>query len=96
MTYNIFAQDQRLLILRSLDHAGYDANTNILQDCLDEYGHRVSQEQVRSHLIWLQEHGLVTVKEVGSYFVATLTDKGLDVANGRTEVYGVKRPRPIN
>lgn len=93
--FDIFAQDQRLMILKSLDDAGYDANEDILTSCLDNYGHRLSREQVRTHLLWLEEHGLVTVNKLADYFVATITQKGLDVAQGRAVVYGVKRPRPI-
>lgn len=93
--YDIFAQDQRLLILKSLDDAGYDANEDILITCLDGYGHRLSRDEMRSHLIWLEEQGLVTINKLLDYFIATITRKGLDVAQGRTAVYGVKRPRPI-
>lgn len=93
--YDIFVQDQRLLILKSLDDAGYDANEDILTTCLDRYGHRLSRDEMRSHLLWLEEQGLVTVDKQANYFVATLTQKGLDVAQGRTAVYGIKRPRPI-
>ena len=95
MTYDIFAQDQRLLILRSLDDAGYDANESILITCLDQFGHRISRDQMRSHLIWLEEQGLVVNKVISDYFVTHITEKGLDVAQGRTIVHGVKRPRPI-
>lgn len=95
MTYDIFAQDQRLLILKSLDDADYDANESMLCDCLDGYGHRLSQDAMRSHLLWLEEQGLIEIKKVGDIWVAIITQKGLDVAHGRTKVHGVKRPRPI-
>ncbi|KGQ39898.1 hypothetical protein [Gallibacterium anatis] len=90
--YNIFAQDQRLVILRSLVEANNDANESILQDCLDLYGHRISRDQVRSHLLWLKEQGLIDLKDVAGCYVAYLTARGLDVVQGRTEVYGVKKP----
>lgn len=92
--FDIFSKDQRLVILRSLIDAGNDANESILQDCLDAYGHRISRDHVRSHLLWLQEHGLIELRDVSGCYVAFITARGWDVAQGRTEVYGVKKPRP--
>ena len=86
-------QDRRLVMLRTLVDIGGEANESILQDCLDAYGHRVSRDQVRTHINWLAEQGLVTNEPVGSYFVASLTGRGQDVAEGRSTVPGVKKPR---
>ena len=94
MMKDLLDADQRLVILRSLVDAGGEANESILQDCLDAYGHRVSRDQVRTHVAWLAEQGLVVIETVGSYMVATLTGRGQDVSEGRTTVPGVKRPRP--
>lgn len=92
---NIFHQDQRLVILRSLVDAGYDANESILDDCLALYGHKISRDLVRNHLNWLEEQGLVRIERLnGSFMVATITQRGVDVANGEAVVDGVKRPRP--
>ncbi|BFU65371.1 MULTISPECIES: winged-helix domain-containing protein [Pasteurellaceae] len=92
---NIFHQDQRLVILRSLVDAGYDANESILDDCLALYGHKISRDLVRNHLNWLEEQGLVRIERLNNGFmIATITQRGLDVANGEAIVEGVKRPRP--
>ncbi|WP_311515279.1 VpaChn25_0724 family phage protein [Oligella urethralis] len=93
--YDIFAEDQRLLILKSLDDAGYDANESILQEVLEQYGHRIGRELIRAHLAWLEQQGLVVNTKVANFFVAKLTSKGLEVAQGLVSVPGVKRPRPI-
>ena len=61
---DILIQDQRLVILRSLMDAGYDANESIISDCLDLYGHDISRDLVRNHLSWLEEQGLVTVQRL--------------------------------
>ncbi|AGH39006.1 Ribonuclease R winged-helix domain protein [Bibersteinia trehalosi USDA-ARS-USMARC-189] len=91
----LLTQDQRLVILRSLAEAGYDANESILNDCLDLYGHDISRDLVRTHLCWLEEQGLLTLERLkGGYMVASITQRGLDVAQGRTKVDGVKPPRP--
>ena len=94
--YDIFSADQRLLILKSLDDADFSANEDILKICLEQYGHRIGRDLLRSHLIWLEEQGLVVITKLANdYMVAQITDKGLDAAQGRVSVPGVKRPRPI-
>lgn len=91
----LMTQDQRLVILRSLADAGYDANESILDECLALYGHKISRDLVRNHLNWLEEQGLVRIERLsGGFMVATITQRGLDVANGEAVVDGVKRPRP--
>ncbi|WP_074020635.1 MULTISPECIES: hypothetical protein [Xenorhabdus] len=90
----ILTADQRLVLLRSLTECGGDANESVLQTCLDAYGHRISRDGVRSHLSWLAEQGLCALNDVAGCLVATLTGRGADVAEGRSTVPGVKRPRP--
>lgn len=92
---DLLTQDQRLVILRSLAEAGYDANESIISDCLDLYSHDISRDLVRTHLSWLEEQGLLTLERLrDGYMVASITQRGLDVAQGRVVVSGVKRPRP--
>ena len=90
---DLLEEDRRLVILRSLVDVGGEANESILNDCLDAYGHRVSRDQVRAQLAWLQEQGVVTIETVGSYMVASLTGRGQDVAEGRCVVPAIKKPR---
>ncbi len=45
-------------------------------------------------LAWLAEQGLVENDDMGGLVVATLTQRGADVAQGRVTVPGVKRPTP--
>lgn len=95
MSKDIFTKDQRLVILRSLVEAGYDANESILDDCLALYGHKISRDLVRTHLNWLEEQGLVKIERLGNGFmIASITQRGVDVANGEAVVDGVKRPSP--
>lgn len=95
MSKDIFTKDQRLVILRSLVEAGYDANESILDDCLALYGHKISRDLVRTHLNWLEEQGLVKIERLDNGFmIATITQRGVDVANGEAVVDGVKRPSP--
>ncbi len=91
---NLLSEDQRLVILRSLkDMAGYEANESIIDACLDTFGHNISRDAVRTHLAWLEEQGLISIRAVLDCQVAKLTGRGEDVATGQALVPGVKRPR---
>ncbi|MBS9781102.1 MAG: hypothetical protein KGV56_01265 [Gammaproteobacteria bacterium] len=95
MKKNIITEDQRLVILQSLVACNNDANQNILQLCLAEYGHNISMDLVRTHLAWLEEQGLLEIHRLDNdFYVAEITQRGLDVAEGRGVVAGVKKPNP--
>ncbi len=92
---NLLNEDRRLAILRLLsEDAGVSLNESVLQSCLSALGHTVSRDRVRTDMEWLREQGLVTIQEVVSVKVATLTGRGEDAAQGKTVIPGVKRPRP--
>ena len=95
---NVITADQRLALLQALVACNNDANQNILQTCLAQYGHSISMDLVRNHLLWLEEQGLVRINRLDAgaseLFVATITQRGLDVANGLSVVDGVKKPNP--
>jgi len=87
-------EDQRLLILQRLQsETDYTAHEHLLREGLTEFGHRVSADQMRGHLAWLDEQGLI-VLAAGRIVVATLTLRGEDAATGAARVPGVARPRP--
>lgn len=86
-------EDQRLLMLRLLaELPAYRANSSVLTMGLSSYGHAISRDQVKTEMAWLRDQGLVVVEDLGPVLVATLTERGADVATGRTTVPGVKRP----
>jgi len=88
-------QDRRLVLLRALEHAAqYRANAYLLRRYCEALGHVVSAERMETDLAWLDEQGLVGIKHEQGVTVATLTDRGLDVATGRATVPGVQRPQP--
>lgn len=94
---NEFAQflreDQRLVILRVLaELPSYKTNSSMLVTLLDRFGHTPTRDQVKTELLWLAEQALVTVEDVSDILVATLTERGADVAKGRARVPGVKKP----
>lgn len=96
MSYaKLVSEDRRLVILRLLDESqGYTANEYLLTEALGGFGHAVSHDRVRSDLDWLAEQELVHVTDPGQVYVASLTGRGRDVAQGRARVNGVKRPAP--
>lgn len=86
-------EHQRLVVLRLLsEDAGYDLNESILHDGINMVGLDISRDSLRTQLAWLEEQGLITLFMVGSIRIAKLTERGLDVANGRAKVPGIKRP----
>jgi len=89
-------EDRRLAILRLLsEQQGYSLNDSVLHDALEQLGHSVPRAIVRDDMNWLAERDLVSIETVaGRVAVATLTERGADVAAGRTRVEGVKRPSP--
>ncbi|WP_339079050.1 ArsR family transcriptional regulator [Pseudomonas sp. TMP9] len=86
-------QDIRLVILRLLvEMTAYRANSSVLTMALDSYGHTLSRDQVKTELSWLAEQSALTLEDVGPVLVATLTERGQDIAAGRARVPGIKRP----
>jgi Fe2+ or Zn2+ uptake regulation protein len=94
---NFMSEDRRLVILRILaEMPTYRANSSVLHTALQQWGHEPSRDQVRTELRWLEEQQLLTLEVVSNsdVLLATLTERGGEVAAGRARVDGVKRPGP--
>ena len=89
-------ENQRMIILSLLkEDAGYAMNEDILQSSLEVAGgYKVSYDKLRTELNWLSEQGLIKLANLEHLWIAMITQRGFDVACGRTEVPGVQRPRP--
>lgn len=86
-------RDVRLVTLRILSEMPeYRANSSVITNVLDQFGHAATRDQVKTELRWLEEQGLIQLTEVGSVLVATLLERGQDVARGRATVDGVAKP----
>lgn len=100
MSYSdVINADMRLVILRFLmESAGdYRLNSSILHKLLDlKAGYTTPRDKMVTELFWLKEQGLITLEESGTIYIATLTQRGLDVATGSARVPGVARPSPRN
>ena len=66
----------------------------LLRRFAESVGHTVSADRIEQDIAWLAEQGLVTRKAPEGVTVATLTQRGQDVADGSATVPGVQRPRP--
>ncbi len=89
------AQDRRLVVLRALQHAfQYRSNAMLLRRYCAAVGHTVSADRLEQDLAWLREQDLVDLNNAEGVTVATLTQRGLDVATGSAEAPGVARPAP--
>jgi hypothetical protein len=95
MFADLKAKDMRLAMLRCMaEDAGYAINESILQSALEMFGHHASRDNVRTEMRWLEEQGLITIETVAGILVAKLTGRGVDMAEGRCKIDGVKTPRP--
>lgn len=96
MSYSDFlAQDRRLRILQLLARSpGYASNAVLIGTALEAVGHSASSDAIASDLAWLEEQGLVRRRAIADVVVASITPRGADVAQGKAEQPGVRRPRP--
>ena len=92
-----FDANRRIIALQALEQdPKYELSTQMLQRVLDHFAHAISAAAVDALVDWLTESGLVTVRDLGQGIrVARLTQRGVDVAQGRTRVSGVDRPPPL-
>ncbi|MEY2688199.1 MAG: hypothetical protein RL375_2397 [Pseudomonadota bacterium] len=87
--------DRRLVLLRGLQGAArYTANTYLLRAYARSVGHVASSDRIETDITWLAEQGLVDKVVREGVTLATLTTRGLDVADGSATVPGVARPQP--
>lgn len=92
---DLMTEHQRLVVLRLLNEvSGFELNESILQDGLARYGLTISRDALRTQLYWLAEQQYIKLETVGQTLLASLTQRGLDVALGHAFVPGIKRPRP--
>jgi DNA-binding transcriptional regulator PaaX len=83
----------RLALLRLLNETqGSCANDSVLATCLRSLGFSASRDQVRTELSWLADQGLVRVQALDALIVASLSDRGAEVAAGFASIPGVQRP----
>lgn len=90
--HKIAESDRRRAILAALSIApGYALPHRAVRGQIEAVGYTASLDLLRADIAWLAEMGLVEPLELDH---ARLTDRGLDIALGRAQVPGVRRPEP--
>ena len=90
----LLSEDVRLALLQFLSEGSYSQNESVLRDLLKRTGRLLPTDKLRTELAWLREQGLVFIEDVYDTWVASISQRGLDVATGVAQVPGVKRPNP--
>ncbi|MDP2008219.1 MAG: hypothetical protein Q8K45_21315 [Rubrivivax sp.] len=81
------AEDRRLRILLLLElSAGYMARLDVLWRAMPTFGHRAGMDVLRNDVMWLAE--MLLVARADDWNIE-ITERGLDVAQGRSVAYGV-------
>lgn len=100
MSYaDVITADIRLVLMRFLmeSDGDYRLNSSILHKLLDmKAGYTTPRDKMVTELFWLKEQGLIDLEESGNIYIATLTQRGLDIASGSARLPGVARPSPRN
>jgi hypothetical protein len=84
---------QRLTVLQLLaDQPSGSANDAVLCEALNAMSHVVSRDRMRELIFWLQGQNALHVLDLrmsSGLLVATLTERGHDIARGRSRIAGV-------
>ena len=91
---DIHNENERLSILHALNASkAFKGNDHIIRTTCEAFNNLMSSDQIKTHLYWLQEQGLVRLNVIETCVNATLTARGQDVSLGLAIVPGVLRPR---
>lgn len=85
---------RRDLLAALLASRDYSCNESLLRTLLREQGYLVSGEGLREDLKWLEDNKLIRTRSIGDIAIATLYERGRDVAEGAEVIDGVERPSP--
>lgn len=87
------SEDRRLCILRILKDAEGSANDSIIHMALEALGHRnMTRAMIHADIDFLIKRGLVADEWMDHIQIVSLKTRGVDVALGRVEVAGIKKP----
>lgn len=86
------AKARRLSILLALYFStGYSMNRELLREQVSRTGYVTGHDLMLAELSWLKEMQLVDLLE---FDAVQLTARGEDIALGRSEIPGVRKPSP--
>ena len=79
-------ENRKLALLQILSGAGgYEYGEHVLRSALDSVAHKVSSARLRTDIDELAEQGQVEKSVESTVLCAKLTERGLEVAEGRAE-----------
>lgn len=88
-------EDARLSILQALSVSpANEMNESVLDDYLQECGHKRAREWVRQQMRYLADIGGIVIDDDGPLLVATITRAGLDHVGRKSFLEGVLKPKP--
>ena len=88
-------EHRALAILRALERSpGYASNDRVLADWLDALALGGTRDEVRSTLDLLVRAEAVRITDVCAIVVVTLTERGAELARGKTSAEGVLKQGP--
>lgn len=88
-------EDIRRSVLWMLAYdADYTLGADMLYAAFDLQRKSVTYDQLNNALMWLSEQALIKLDNVGAFAIATLTDRGLEIARGKSRAVGVRDLRP--
>lgn len=89
----VWREHLRIALLRALlECDGRTGHESLLTDLVNAVHIAADRDQVREALIWLHRENLLLAEVKREALVATLTERGAAVAEGRRDHQGVKRP----
>lgn len=93
---DIERREARLIILRDLaEQPDQRWNSALIREDLElRWAINKTRAWVHDELRYLSDMGAVTLLEMGTVLVASLTQKGLDHVERRLVIEGVKKPSP--
>ncbi|SRR5581483_1848347 len=91
----IMQEEARLVMLRSLyEQPNYSLNEALLAKMLESFGIFRPRAWVREEMRYCAAVGAMTVTEMGSVLIGTLTSKGREHVERRLVIEGIKRMGP--
>lgn len=89
------SEHRKLAMLRILQKCpAYSGNAELLCDIVSEWGLSGPRIEIRNEISALSELGLVEIETTHDVMPVKLTQRGLEVAEGRTIAEGVLPPGP--
>lgn len=89
----IIREQARLIVLKALSaQAAETLNSDLLIYELKAFGIRKDRDWLHDELAWLKDMGAVTVLDVGTIKIATLTEKGARHLSREIAIEGIRRP----